>query len=303
MYKLFGSLATIATLFWSGLALSNANIDTLVTQKKWIHGSADCDSNQDPAIDILKLDDSSYILRQNKCLHYEAPFIYLFMGRHTAFLQDTGATASHDSFPLYETVKALMNKWEKLQNLSPLRLLVTHSHGHSDHKAADEQFRGKPNVTLIEPSVSAVKSYFSFNNWPAGSKTLDLGHRTLEIVPLPGHKSDAIAVHDSQTNVMLTGDTFYPGRLYIKDENAFRASIKRLVAIAKHRNIKTFLGTHIEMKNEVGKDYPIGSTYQPNESSLILTMHDLVSLDSALDAQASPLVKQALNKVIIYPVK
>lgn len=284
-------------------AHSGDKVTELISQKKWAHGAADCDLNQQPAIDILQLDDSSFILRQNKCLHYEAPFIYLFMGQHTAFLQDTGATAISDKFPLYDTVLALMTKWQQSQNIDHLTLIVTHSHGHSDHKAADTQFLNKPNVIVVEPKLSAVRTYFGFTQWPNGTKSIDLGNRELTFLPLPGHKDDAIAVYDSQTKVMLTGDSFYPGRLYIKNGSEFKASIKRLFTFAKRHNVETFLGTHIEMTNKAGKDYPIGSTYQPNESSLPLTLQDLTTLNQALNSQVGQLKKQVLNKVIIYPVK
>lgn len=274
----------------------------LISEKQWIHGASDCEQNKDPAIDVLKLNDSSYILRQNKCLHYEAPFIYLFMGQHTAFLQDTGATADSSKFPLYLKVSELMTEWKTAQNIKQLELLVTHSHGHSDHKAADDQFRNKPNVTLVEAELASVKSFFNFEPWPTATKTIDLGERKLTILPLPGHKDDALAVYDEQTKVMLTGDTFYPGRLYVKNDKAFKTSIKRLYNFAKQFQVDTFLGTHIEMTNKPGVDYPMGSTYQPNESNLVLNIKDLAELEQALHEQSLPLKRQVLNKVIIYPI-
>lgn len=287
---------------WSFQSHATPSLTQLVSQKKWLHGSSDCEQNQDPAIDVLKLNDSSYILRQNKCLHYEAPFIYLFMGQHTAFLQDTGATADSSKFPLYAKISELMAQWQSAQKINQLELLVTHSHSHSDHIAGDQQFRDKPNVTLVEPKLGSVKSFFNFEPWPTANKTIDLGGRKLTIIPLPGHKEDALAVYDEQTKVMLTGDTFYPGRLYVKNDKAFKASIKRLHDFAQRHQISTFLGTHIEMTNKPGVDYPIGSTYQPNECDLILTIQDLVELEQALSIQSLPLKRQVLNKVIIYPV-
>ena len=96
-----------------------------VNQKNWIHGSEDCKNNQDPAIDVFQFDESTYILRQNKCLNFEAPFIYVLFGEHTVFVQDTGATAEAELFPLYETVQKLITEGSN----SDLNILVTHSHG------------------------------------------------------------------------------------------------------------------------------------------------------------------------------
>ena len=72
--------------FW--LAPAAANPTQLVAAKNWIHGSPDCKSNQDPAIDVLEAGPGTYVLRQNKCINVEAPFIYVFFGEHTVFVQD-----------------------------------------------------------------------------------------------------------------------------------------------------------------------------------------------------------------------
>ena len=95
--------------------------------------------------------------------------------------------------------------------------------------------------------------------------TYDLGERRLDIIPVPGHEATHIAVYDRQTGILLTGDTFYPGRLYIRDWRAYKASISRLVAFSQHHLIMHVLGTHIEMSNVPGRDYPQGSIYQPQE--------------------------------------
>lgn len=87
---------------------SLAHADAL-TDKRWIHGSRDCAQNRDPPIEVFELDSDTYLLRQNKCVHFEAPF-----------------------------------------------------------KAADAQFRGRPGVTLVEPTSEGVREYFKFKDWPKG---------------------------------------------------------------------------------------------------------------------------------------
>ena len=42
--------------------------------KVWILGSPDCAANDDPPIDVYRFDADTYILRQNKCVNFEAPF-------------------------------------------------------------------------------------------------------------------------------------------------------------------------------------------------------------------------------------
>src|SRR5262245_23547209 len=231
-----------------------------VTTHVWNHGSEDCAKNRDPAIEIFQADPDSYILRQNKCVHFEAPFIYVLIGEHTVFVQDTGATSDPGRFPLYETVQSLIAR----RTNQGLKILVTHSHGHNDHTAGDAQFRGKPGVTLVEPSAKTVREYFAFARWPDGLAKVDLGGRTLYIIPVPGHHDQAVAVYDSRTRWLLTGDTVYPGWLYVKDWKEYRSSIRRLVEFTKEHSISAVLGTHVEMSRS-GTPFPPGTTFQPNE--------------------------------------
>lgn len=248
-----------------------------LSAKVWNHGSKDCASNADPAIEVFAFDPDTYILRQNKCVHFEAPFIYVLFGEHTVFVQDTGATSEPDRFPLYDAIQNLIAQ----RGGQGLKILVTHSHSHGDHTAADSQFRGKAGVTLIEPNAEAVRGQFGFTNWPAGVATIDLGQRTLTVLPAPGHQDESVAVHDSQTGWLLTGDSAYPGRLYVKDWNDYRSSIARLAEFSKSHNVSAVMGTHIEMSAS-GTPFPVGSTFQPNEVPLPLTVADLATLNEKL---------------------
>jgi len=269
-----------------------------INQKKWIHGAADCNTNKDPAIDIFQYKQNTYILRQNKCLNYEAPFIYVLFGSHTVFIQDTGATADANLFPLYETVMKLVEE----RTAKGLKILVTHSHSHGDHTAADNQFEGKPGVTLIKPTAGSVQQYFGFNDWPNGNAHIDLGERELTVIPIPGHQDESLAIYDPQTQWLLTGDTFYPGRLYIRDWDDYRSSIQTLVKFAENQPISAVLGTHIEMTSAAGKDYPIGSTYQPDEAPLALSLAALKLLNKDLEELGSEPQEKTMSRFIISPI-
>jgi glyoxylase-like metal-dependent hydrolase (beta-lactamase superfamily II) len=281
---------------------ANKSLQRLI-EHQWKHGARDCSKNTDPAIEVFRYDQDTYILRQNKCVHYEAPFIYLLFGEDTLLIQDTGATADPLTFPLYETVQDIITQRNKALNLSkPLNILVTHSHSHGDHTAADTQFKGKPRVTVVEPSLASIKEVFGLTYWPAESVDYDLGKRNVIIIPIPGHQAESIALYDKNNQWLLTGDTFYPGRLYVRDWSAFEKSIERLVSFTQSYPVKAILGTHIEMSKEAGVDYPISTIYQPNEASLPLTVHALKSLKSELDALNGRRKKVTKAKFIIYPV-
>ena len=235
----------------------------VLAEKSWNHGSADCATNQDPAIEVFEFDSDTYILRQNKCVNFEAPFIYVLFGKHTVFIQDTGASVDAGEFPLLRHCAKPHRPAAPARGL--IKILVTHSHSHRDHTAADPQFRGKPGVTLIEPNAKDVREYFGFSAWPEGSATVDLGGRLLEVVPAPGHQDEGIAVYDSRTGWLLTGDNLYPGRLYVKNWNEYRSSMRRLVEFSKSRRISAVLGTHIEISGS-GKLVEDGEHFSASRS-------------------------------------
>ena len=77
----------------------------------WIHGSPSAKHNTDPDIQVFDYDPHTVILRQNKAIDYEAPFLFLLFGNSRAVLIDTGATASAEYFPLRELVDSLLDRW------------------------------------------------------------------------------------------------------------------------------------------------------------------------------------------------
>lgn len=71
----------IAIALWA--LASPAAAQNRLEGKSWIRGSADCATNRDPPIDVFEHDPDTYIVRQNKCMNFEASFIYvLFRGAH-----------------------------------------------------------------------------------------------------------------------------------------------------------------------------------------------------------------------------
>jgi glyoxylase-like metal-dependent hydrolase (beta-lactamase superfamily II) len=212
------------------------------------------------------------------------------------FIQDTGATADAVQFPLYKTVRELMRQ----RGAEKLNVLVAHSHSHGDHIAGDAQFRGQPGVTLIEPTGAGVRQYFGFTDWPNGTASIDLGGRTLTVLPAPGHQDEALVVYDDRTRWLLTGDSVYPGRLYVRDWAAFRASIQRVTTFAKTHPVSAVMGTHIELARD-GTQYPAGTTYQPNEASLVLATPDLEELNRLLQQAGAEPKQIATQRFIVWP--
>jgi glyoxylase-like metal-dependent hydrolase (beta-lactamase superfamily II) len=218
------------------------------------------------------------VLRQNKCLSYEAPFIYVLLGEERALVLDTGATEDAESFPIYDTVKALVGDRD---------LLVLHSHSHGDHYAGDAQFAGKPGVELVAPSSEGLAFFLSSIESEGGTYMVDLGNRELTLLKIPGHQEESIALYDARTRWLLTGDTVYPGLIYVKHWDAYLNSISALARFSEKHEVSAVLGAHIEMTASSGQLYPIGTVYQPDEAALPLTPALLIQLDDALQSTSS----------------
>jgi glyoxylase-like metal-dependent hydrolase (beta-lactamase superfamily II) len=239
---------------------------------RWIHGSRP-GGPPDPPVQVLPVDGATFILRQSKDLNYEAPFVYLLCGADRALLLDTGAVAEGG---VRETVDGLL-----AERGPDYELVVAHTHGHGDHVAGDGQFAGRPRTVVVGHDVAAVREFFGFERWPAEVVTFDLGGRALHVTGSPGHHDAAITVYDPATGFLLTGDTIYPGRLYISDMPAFVASLDRMAEFAAARQVSHVLGCHIEMTRRPNRDYPLGCLYQPGEPPLQMTVAQIVAVRDA----------------------
>lgn len=237
-----------------------------------------------PEIQVHAYDESTLILRQNMSVHFEAPFLFLLLGTERALLLDTGATADPGHFPLRRTVDAAVAAWlsRRPHPRGEYGLVVAHTHGHGDHIAGDPQFAGRPRTVVVGPDTDAVTAFYGLPHWPDGSAVLDLGDRILDVLPGPGHEASAVLFHDRRTGLLFTGDTLYPGHLYVRDAAAYTATIDRLLAFCERHPVTHLLGCHIEMTTTPRDAYPRGTTHQPHEPPLQMTVPQLRALRAAL---------------------
>jgi glyoxylase-like metal-dependent hydrolase (beta-lactamase superfamily II) len=241
--------------------------------------------------------DDFYILRQPACTNYEKPFLYLVFGRDRVLLLDTGA----GKIDVPGDVERVIREWLGRHHRTSIQLIVAHSHAHGDHVAGDTLFRGRPNTTVVGRDTAAVRAFFRLSRWPDEIAQYDLGGRILDVIPIPGHQPASIALYDRRTALLLSGDTFYPGRLYVRDQAAYIASIKRLVEFTRARPVAHIFGTHIENTSTPGRDYVVGTVDQPDEHALALGRAQLLELDAALESMHGKLVRTILRDFTIWP--
>ncbi len=186
---------------------------------------------------------------------------YLILGQKQALLSDTGMGIGD--------LKALTAQ------LTKLPIVVLNSHTHVDHVGNNWQFdtilsmdtdfsranaRGSRDAAQAEIAPGEIcgdlpkdfdrKSYatrpWKIAAYKHDGDRIDLGGRTIEIIATPGHTPDAICLLDRRAGLLFTGDTYYPGPIYLfspeTNLDAYGASIKRLAALAPQ--VRIVLGAH-----------------------------------------------------------
>jgi len=241
---------------WSQAATGSLNVH-------WNEGAKDCKANPQAPIEVHAYNPQTFILRENLCATFEAPFMYLLIGSTKALLIDTGDVTDPERMPLAKTVMNLLPGAEP----SKLPLLVVHTHRHLDHRAGDGQFAHLSNVQMIGWDLDSVRRYYNFADWPNGLAQINLGDRTIDVIPTPGHNATHVVFYDRNTALLFSGDFLMPGRLLIDDADANLASSKRVAAFVKDRPVSYVLGGHIEF-DSAAKTFAWESQYHPHEHAL-----------------------------------
>ncbi|HEY6249716.1 MAG TPA: MBL fold metallo-hydrolase [Candidatus Angelobacter sp.] len=186
---------------------------------------------------------------------------YLVVGARKALLFDTGLGIS--------------NIRNLVEGLTRLPVVVANSHTHNDHvgdnwrfdlvygmdtdftrtnakgSRADAQAELAPGEVCghlppgFNPQEYSTKP-FHISHWLHDGDKIDLGGRTLQVIATPGHTPDSISLLDEKNGLLFTGDTFYPGPIYLyrpeTDLDAYTASVKKLAALAPR--LKLLLPAH-----------------------------------------------------------
>jgi len=268
-----------------------------VLPRAWQVSGPDCTGT--PAFQIHEYNPDLIILRESGCSNYEKPFLYLLFGREKVLLLDTGAGKTD----VVRVVQEQIDQWSRRNGRERTPLVVAHTHGHGDHISGDADFKALQNTTVVDATPAAVQAFFGLGHWPGAATTFDLGGRILDIIPIPGHEPSSIAVYDRQTGILFTGDTLYPGRLYVRDAAAFRQSIQRLVDFTHNKVVAHILGNHIEEARTPYVDYPVGTVHQPDEHALELGRAHLLELNDALRDPGGRLRRVAFRDFTIWPVE
>jgi glyoxylase-like metal-dependent hydrolase (beta-lactamase superfamily II) len=271
-----------------------------VLPQRWMTGGPKC--MEIPEWQVHEYNPNFLIFRQSGCSDYEKPFVYLIFGHDRALLFDTGSRNGD----LVPTLEHTIHDWLTRNHRATIALVVTHSHSHSDHVAGDAAVQAMNDaaisVTFIAAKVEDEKAFFHFTGGDDAHGMIDLGDRAIDVIPIPGHDEASIALYDRRTGILLTGDSLYPGRLYIHDLSEFQKSTERLIRFTEGKPVAHILGCHIEETRTPFLDYAIGTIYQPDEHALELSRGSLLELEDALQSLHGTPRRLALADFSLWPV-
>jgi glyoxylase-like metal-dependent hydrolase (beta-lactamase superfamily II) len=255
-----------------------------------------------PEWQVHEYNPNFYIMRQSGCSDYEKPFVYLIFGADRGLVWDTGSRGG-DFAP---NLQRVVHNWLTRNHRESIPLVVVHSHSHSDHIAGDEDIQKLKDpaipITFVAAKIEETKAFYKISNWPEEIGSVDLGSRVLDAIPIPGHDIVSMALYERQTGILLTGDSLYPGRLYIHDLDAYQKSTERLIKFTEGKPVAYILGCHIEESRTPFLDYAIGTIYQPEEHELALSRGALFELNDALLSLHGKPARLALKDFSLWPV-
>ncbi|MGK2910569.1 MAG: MBL fold metallo-hydrolase [Sphingobium sp.] len=237
---------------------------------RWTYGSNVAAKNKDPRVQVVQYNEDTFVLRQNVCVHWEAPFTYLLFGNAGALLIDTGATADARHYPLRETVDAIIQRWAQARGRRkvPLTIALTSGEDTAQNQGL-VQFAGRADTVIVPKPLAVMKRFYGLaRNWPTGTGKIDLGDRVVEVMPTPGTHKDGVSFYDPYCDLLFTGDFLYPGKINIGNDRDFITSLERMKVFAATHSVKWILGGHIEMMFAPGRYYPRFATYKPYERVL-----------------------------------
>jgi hydroxyacylglutathione hydrolase len=195
--------------------------------------------------DVSRIDADTFSIRESH--YWQQNIAYVIKGETRALLFDSGSGTRDIAFVADKVTKKPMT--------------VVASHSHYDHIGSHRSFGHVAMIDLPANREATSENWFSpplssslwplargfhVTEWWKPGDTIDLGGRRVEVVHLPGHSPDSIALVERETGYAFVGDHLYGGPLLANlpgsDLKAYLASTQRL--LREYPEIRSVFGAH-----------------------------------------------------------
>lgn len=166
----------------------------------------------DGYFDVSRIDARTYAIHEPH--YWQMNILYVLKGSERSILFDSGSGTRDVAFVADKVTKKPMT--------------VVASHLHYDHIGSHGSFERVAMVDLPETreatsdgwysppvlkSLWAFTSGFTVTDWWKPGDVIDIGDRKIEVVHIPGHSTDSIALVDRKSGYAFVGDFLYKGPL------------------------------------------------------------------------------------------
>ncbi|MFN2425879.1 MAG: MBL fold metallo-hydrolase [Candidatus Binatia bacterium] len=207
----------------------------------------------DGYFEVARIDPDTYAIHEPQ--YWQQNIMYVLKGEDRAILFDTGSGTRN--------LASIAGKVTK----KPMTAVA--SHMHYDHIGSHASFKQVAMVDLPETRSATTDGWYSpplttslypfaggfaVSEWWKPGDVIDLGGRKIEVVHIPGHSTDSIALVDRASGYVFVGDHLYGGMLFANlpgsDVAVYLQSTRKL--LADFPEIKTVFGAHYDgrMKRE-----------------------------------------------------
>jgi hydroxyacylglutathione hydrolase len=191
--------------------------------------------------DVSYTSPKTYIIEEPQSS--EGNVSYLMIGDDKAIMFDTGTGENppENGFK----IKHIINQLTSL----PTTLLLSHFHYDHNQNISEFDWIGFPNIPHLVQSVSSDSIYqftsqdliignspeqVKINEWLPLETDIDLGNRIIQLVNIPGHSLESIAIIDKTNKLAFLGDFLYNGEILLWDTNdlsIYEESVDHLISI------------------------------------------------------------------------
>lgn len=168
---------------------------------------------------------------------------------------------------LFDTMMGFEDLRGYVAALTPFAPVVVNSHCHFDHMGGNYQFDevwlgeadfpllglGLERIPVLTETLRAdltamLPSYDAERHRPLkGGEVWDLGGKTVEVIPLPGHTPGSVGLLCRENRLLLAGDALSPQYCIFFRESLPLAVSKRTLDFARTLDIEGFLSAHFDL--------------------------------------------------------